>query len=57
MCCNFGLRTKKKMSSSAQQKRILVAVFESYSGSLSTGMTSSKFIKIMKVFHAQKRCL
>lgn len=30
------------------QKRILISIYESYTGSLSTGMTSSKFLKIMK---------
>mmetsp|Transcript_19373 Transcript_19373/g.20098 ORF Transcript_19373/g.20098 Transcript_19373/m.20098 type:complete len:569 (+) Transcript_19373:14-1720(+) len=30
------------------QRKILVSIYESYTGSLSTGMTSSKFLKIMK---------
>jgi hypothetical protein len=37
------------------QKRVLVAIFESYCGSLSSGMTSSKFLKIMKVRHDTAR--
>jgi hypothetical protein len=52
MCASSGLASSNKMSA---QKRVLVAIFESYCGSLSSGMTSSKFLKIMKVRHDTAR--
>lgn len=42
-CCVYSLFFKMA------QRRILSSIYETYTGSLSTPMTSSKFLKIIKV--------